>query len=32
LTADIAPDPVDGTVNFKDFAELAKNWLYGVTP
>jgi len=32
LTADIAPEPVDGTVNFEDFVELAKNWTYGTTP
>lgn len=32
LTADIAPKPVDETVNFKDFVELAKNWAYGITP
>lgn len=26
LTADIAPEPVDEIVNFKDFVELAKSW------
>ncbi|GEM_PF-2044737 len=27
LTADIAPEPIDGIVNLLDFAELAKYWL-----
>jgi hypothetical protein len=32
LTADIAPQPLDETVNFRDFVELAKNWAYGTVP
>lgn len=31
LTADIAPDPVDGTVNVLDLGKLSKHWLEGVT-
>jgi predicted aspartyl protease len=29
-SADIAPTPVDGIVNFLDFAVLAENWLEGI--
>jgi hypothetical protein len=29
LTADIAPQPPDGIVNFLDFAQFAKYWLAG---
>ena len=29
-SADIAPSPHDGKVDFLDFAAMAENWLFGV--